>query len=109
VPRYAWIIAPFRTRQIKAPRQADLFMQRPSFFKRFHDSILSMDKAPFTILAPNVQRNFIMADESDHKSTAVPLIVGVLAALTVGYWVFHGGNNGDQNAATSKPPAATNR
>jgi len=82
-------------------------MQRPPFFKRFLTA-LDMDKAPVSISAPSVQRNFIMADESDHKRAALPLVVAVLAALTVGFWLFHGGSNGEQNA-TSKPPAAAPR
>jgi hypothetical protein len=28
-----------------------------------------------------------------------------LAALTVGYWLFHGGNNSEQKAEASKPTA----
>jgi hypothetical protein len=46
-----------------------------------------------------------MADHSDERSSALPLIVAVLAAITVGYWLFHGSSTSDQKADT-KPAAA---
>ena len=49
-----------------------------------------------------------MADHSDERTSALPLIVGVLAALTVGFWLFHGGNASEQKADT-KPVAAAHR
>lgn len=49
-----------------------------------------------------------MADQSNQRTSAVPLIVGVLAALTVGYWLFHGGSSSDQNADT-KPASTAHR
>jgi hypothetical protein len=49
-----------------------------------------------------------MADHSDERSSALPLIVGILAAATVGYWLFHGGSENDQKV-DAKPVAAAQR
>jgi hypothetical protein len=48
----------------------------------------------------------------DHKdaktgNTAIPLIVGVLAALTIGYWLFQGGSNSERTVSST--PAAAPR
>ncbi len=50
-----------------------------------------------------------MAEQSDERTSTVPLIVGMLAALTVGYWLFLGGKTADQTAGGSKPPATAQR
>ena len=48
-----------------------------------------------------------MADPSGERSSALPLIVALLAAITVGYWLFHGSGTSDQKADTA--PAAAQR
>jgi hypothetical protein len=84
-------------------------MQRPSFFKRFRDSVCIWKGAVIFGAKRRLHKGtLIMADHSDERTSALPLIVGVLAALTVGYWLFHGGSASEQKAET-KPAAASHQ